>query len=83
MIAALEWFGAATGILGALLLAANIRQSGWAFVIYVASCLAWICYAWMTGAAGMITMQIVFLAANLLGIYRWLVQPAKAPAHDG
>jgi len=52
MMALLEWFGAATGIIGALLLAANFRLSPWAFVIYLLSCAAWIAFGLLTSAPG-------------------------------
>jgi nicotinamide riboside transporter PnuC len=80
VVTTLEWFGAATGIIGALLLAANIKISAWAFVIYVISSLALMGYAWLVGAHGILMMQTVFFVINLLGIYRWLVQPTKAHA---
>ena len=74
MMALLEWFGAATGIIGALLLAANIRLSPWAFVIYLVSCAAWIAFGVLTSAPGLVAMQTVFVATNMLGIWRWLVR---------
>jgi len=77
MIQFFEYFGTITGILGALLLAANIRFSPWAFVIYLASCAAWIGFGLLTAAPGLVAMQTVFVCANLLGIYRWLIKPVS------
>lgn len=69
---ALQWAGCATGAAGALLLALNIKHSGWGFVLFLVSNGFWTAYGIQTHAVGLITMQIVFTVTSLLGIYRWL-----------
>ena len=83
MMALLEWFGAATGIIGALLLAANIRLSPWAFVIYLLSCAAWIAFGVLTSAPGLVAMQSVFVAANTLGDLAVVGAPSSGLAKNG
>lgn len=75
MILLLEWTGCITGVLGSFLLATNGRWSGYGFVLFLASNMAWIGYGMLTGAYGMITMQLAFTLTSALGVWRWLVQP--------
>ena len=70
-----EWAGAIGGAAGALLLACNNRHSGYGFVLFLASNLAWIIYGLMTHTYGIVLMQIVCTGTSLLGVWRWLVQP--------
>lgn len=70
-----EWLGCLTGVIGSLMLAAKHRKAAWAFVLYFISSCSWILYGVMTGAPGLITMQIVFIGTALLGIYTWLIVP--------
>lgn len=53
-----EMLGAATGISGALLLAWRGRLAPWAWV----------------GSHPLIAQQTIFLCANRLGVYRWLIR---------
>jgi hypothetical protein len=70
-----EWAGAATGVLGSLLLALNNSWSGFGFVAFLASNLFWISYGVMRQARGLISMQLVFTITSVIGITRWLVHP--------
>ena len=70
-----EWMGAATGVLGALLLAINTPWSGYGFVAFLASNLFWITYGCMRRAFGLVTMQLVFTLTSVIGISRWLIAP--------
>ena len=70
---ALKWTGTLSGIAGALLLASNISESPWGFVLFAVSSVCW-------GAAGVIMrepslmlLHSVFLTINFIGIWRWLV----------
>jgi hypothetical protein len=67
-----ELTGAATGIVGALLLAIKYRYSAWAWPIYIVSWLAWTAYAHSTHTYGLLTQQIIFTSINILGTWRWL-----------
>lgn len=75
MLTVLEWTGAAMGASGALLLAFNNRWSGYGFVLFLASNVAWIAYGVLSSAYGLVSMQIVCTGTSLLGVWRWLVMP--------
>ena len=69
---AMEWAGAAMAITGATLLATNTSFSGWGWIAFLGSNLAWIFYSLATGQRGLFTQQVLFTATSLLGIARWL-----------
>ncbi len=70
-----ELIGASTGIAGAMLLAIKCRLSAWAWPLWIVSGIAWIVYAQATGTYGLLAQQVVFTAINVMGTWRWLVQP--------
>lgn len=72
-LAWLKWIGTGTGILGALLVALNIPQSGHGFVLFLISSLAWLTAGWRMKEPSLMVLQAVFTVVNLLGIWRWLV----------
>ncbi len=71
----LELLGAGTGIAGALLMAAKCRYSAWAWPVWVISGIAWVLYAGRTDTWGLLAQQVVFTVINIVGLWRWLVQP--------
>lgn len=73
MIEILEWAGCLTGLCGAALLALNNRYSGWGFVLFLVSNIAWIVFGLSTHATGMVVMQIGFTATSLIGVWKWLI----------
>lgn len=81
MLSILEWTGCFTGLSGAALLAMNNRYSGWGFVLFLASNIAWITYGLLSHATGMVVMQIGFTATSLIGVWKWLVV-AEISAHE-
>lgn len=76
VITFLEWLGAALGLIGAALLAANHRLSGWGFLAFLLSNGCWIAYALMTSAYGLITMQAGYTIISAIGLCRWLLIPS-------
>lgn len=68
-----EWFGSIAGILGALLLAANIQYSGYGWLLFLVSNIAWIVYALQSKIKSMLIMQLVFTSTSLIGIFRWIM----------
>jgi len=72
-----EWMGCVTGVLGSLLLAARHPRAGWGFVLYFFSSCAWLSYGILVGASGLVSMQMVFIATALIGIYNWLIAPRR------
>lgn len=71
----IEWSGSLTGISAAILLALNIPISGWAYVFYLLSSILLLIWALREQAYGVAFQNFVFIAINLLGIYRWLIVP--------
>ena len=74
-----KWLGTVVGIAGALLAALNVGRTiggtivGIGFVFFAVSAVAWVVAGWRMGEPSLVAMHGVFLAINLLGIWRWLV----------
>lgn len=74
----IELLAALFGVIGTVLLALNRKHAGWGFVAYLVSNVGWIVVAVEHGLWGLLVQQIVFTASSLLGIWVWLIRPAKA-----
>ncbi|MBF0444837.1 MAG: hypothetical protein HQL68_04560 [Magnetococcales bacterium] len=72
-LALLKWLGTSTGIVGAVLVALHISQSGYGYVFFLLSSLSWFAAGWHMKESSILVLQGVFVAVNLLGIWRWLV----------
>jgi hypothetical protein len=72
LLVALKWTGAATGVLGAALTAANIGLSGVGFVALFVSSLTWAASGVLMREPSILILNTVFVAINLLGAARWL-----------
>ena len=70
-----EVVGAVLGSLGALLLATRGRWSGFGFVAFLASNVAWLTFSRNAGHWFFFAQQVVFTLTSLIGIWRWLLQP--------
>jgi hypothetical protein len=70
---AIRWFAALTGIAAGLLLALRLPYSGWGFVLFTASSVAWIASGYVMGVRSLVAVNTVLLVTNLIGIYRWLL----------
>ena len=69
----IEWTGSLTGVSAAILLALNIPISGWAYVFYLFSSILLLIWGLRENAHGVAFQNFVFIAINILGIYRWLI----------
>ncbi len=67
----LKWFGSATGVLGALLIASNVGAVGWGFILFALSSTAWAWSAAVMREPSLVALQTVFLGVDLVGIWRW------------
>lgn len=67
----LPWAGCWLGIVGATLVALNIKISSWGFVFFLFSNVAWIAFALLTSVHSLSTQHFYFSLTSLLGIYRW------------
>jgi hypothetical protein len=73
------WYASISGMLAALAIAANLgrRVTGWAFVLFVTSSIAWIMAGAMDGERSLFYQNLVLLGTNLIGVYRWLIRKGK------
>ena len=78
----LQWFATLTAIGAALTVSLNLgaRITGWAFVVFTASSLAWIAIGLIQGEPPLTLQNVVLTVINVIGIYRWLW--IKAPEED-
>lgn len=72
-LTALKWTGTVTGIAGALILALNLPLSGWGWVLFAISALAWTIAGIVLKELSLVLLQAGFLVVDMIGIYRWLV----------
>lgn len=67
----IEAVAAAFGLAGSLLLAVKSRSAGWGFVLYLASNVGWLAFAYANGHWFMFAQQVGFTGISLLGIWTW------------
>jgi hypothetical protein len=82
LVTALQWYGAGAGVIAALIVSLDLgrRPTGFGFVIFVSSSIALIAWGFLgKEAKGIGTQNIILLAINLIGVYRYLIRK-KAPA---
>jgi hypothetical protein len=73
MLSWIKWIGTIAGIIGAGFLAANIQESGWGFIFFLISSLAWAWVGIKTRDHALTALQGVFVGIDVLGIARWLL----------
>ncbi|MGE0827862.1 MAG: PRC-barrel domain containing protein, partial [Hyphomonadaceae bacterium] len=56
--------------------------TGWAFVLFAFSSIAWIAAATVGKESAALWQNIVLLAVNLFGTYRWLIRKPKEAASN-
>ena len=79
----LQWSGCLLGVLGSMLLALRTRISGWGFVAYLVSNVAWLCFALATGLTALAVQHLVYSGISGFGVWRWLVRPRLLPKDGG
>ncbi|WP_129790876.1 hypothetical protein [Sphingosinicella sp. CPCC 101087] len=77
----LEWYATISGIVAALMIASDVNRkvTGWGFVLFCTMNVAWIWFGTIDDTGGLTTQNVVLLAINVIGIYRYLVR--KQPLH--
>jgi hypothetical protein len=73
----LEWYGAISAVVAALMVATNVSQriTGWGFVLFVTSSISLIAWAFLSeDAEGIGWQNICLLAINLWGVFRYLIR---------
>ena len=66
-----EMIGAICGVAGAVLVSLNIPQSKYGFVLFLIPSILLGVVSWQRNMQYLLTMQIVFLGINMVGIYSW------------
>lgn len=71
----LKWFASGSGMIAAAMVSLDLgrRLTGWGFVVFIASSIAWIAGAVMTRDFALGTQNLVLFGINLLGVYRYLI----------
>ena len=75
----LRTFAAATTIIAAALVAANwnARVMVAGFALFIVASLAWVADGWLESKASLVIQNVILLAINVLGIWRWLPRAEK------
>lgn len=76
----LKWFASISGIVAALMVSLDSgrRVTGWGFVIFVGSALAWIAGAVLSHDWALGSQNLALFAIDVFGVYRYLWR--KMPA---
>ena len=76
LINALKWFASGSGMIAAAMVSfdAGRKVTGWGFVLFVASAIAWIAGSVLTHDWALGTQNIVLFAINIFGVYRYLIR---------
>lgn len=82
LIEILKWFASISGVIAALMVAGDFgrRVTGWGFVIFTGSSVAWIVSGLMDAEGALATQNVVLFAINVFGVWRYLVlkKPVEA-----
>lgn len=72
----LKWYASISGIVAAFMVSLDSgrRTTGWGFVIFVTSSIAWIAGAVITGDWALTTQNVALFGINLFGVYRYLIR---------
>ena len=75
-VIALKWIAAGTGIGAATIVALDLskRYTGWGMVLFCVSAIAWIAGGVLTRDWALGTQNVVLLAIDLIGVYRYFTQ---------
>lgn len=76
------WYASLTGMLSAIAIASNLgrKVTGWAFVLFPTSSVAWIIAGTQDGEHALLWQNVVLLITNLFGVYRWLIRKDRSRA---
>jgi hypothetical protein len=72
----LKWFASGSGMIAAAMVSLDLgrRVTGWGFVIFLASSIAWISGSVLTQDFALGTQNVVLFGINLFGVYRYLIR---------
>ena len=72
----LDWYAAISGVIAAAMIAwdHSRKVSGWAFILFCTTSLAWIATSVLNKTAPLLAQNIIMLGINSLGVYRYLIR---------
>lgn len=82
-VEALKWFAAGSGTVAAFMVSfdGGRRLTGWGFVLFVASSIAWITAGLLDSEGALASQNVVLFGINIFGVYRYLIRKtAPKPA---
>ena len=76
LILILKWFASGSGIIAALMVSLDSgrKVTGWGFIIFVGSSIAWFAGAALSRDWALGTQNMVLFAINLFGVYRYMIR---------
>ncbi len=79
LIQGIKWAATATGVVAAFMVSLDSgrRVTGWGFVIFVVSSIAWITASVMAGDGALGTQNAVLFGINIFGVYRYLIRKVE------
>src|SRR6185295_16748175 len=75
----LRTFAAATTVLAAALVAANVnaRVTVAGFMIFIVASIAWMADGWLETKTSLVIQNVILLLINAIGVWRWFPKAAK------
>ncbi|CUS44536.1 hypothetical protein NDN01_04405 [Sphingomonas sp. QA11] len=76
LVTSLKWFASGSGMIAAAMVSLDLgrKVTGWGFVLFLASSIAWIAGSVLTKDFALGTQNIVLFGINLFGVYRYLIR---------
>jgi nicotinamide riboside transporter PnuC len=72
MVHAFKWLGTILQLTGSTMVALHLPWSGWGFPVMLAGSIVWAAIALAHKEWALATLNLVFSAINIVGIWRWL-----------
>jgi len=84
LVQGIKWAATISGIVAAFMVSLDSgrRVTGWGFVIFVGSSIAWITASVMAGDGALGTQNAVLFGINIFGVYRYLIRKVE-PGEGG
>ena len=76
LINILKWFASGSGMIAAAMISLDLGRkiTGWGFVLFVASAMAWIAGSVLTRDWALGTQNVVLFGIDVFGVYRYLIR---------
>lgn len=76
LINVLKWFASGSGMIAAGMISLDLGRkiTGWGFVLFVASAMAWIAGSVLTHDWVLGTQNVVLFGIDVFGVYRYLIR---------